>query len=40
MFLATYLRQGMDGDIDVMLGTGLQNMSCGKRLLIFDLQIM
>jgi len=40
MFLATNLRQGIDGDIDVMLGVCVQNMSCLKRLLMFDLQII
>jgi len=39
MFLGTNL-QGIDGDIEVKLGICFQNMSCDKRLLMFDLQII
>jgi len=41
MFLATNLRQVIDGDIEVMLGICVQNMPCAnnvKRLLMFDLK--
>jgi len=40
MFLASNLRQGIDGDIEVMLGIRFQNMYFDKRLLMFDLQII
>jgi len=39
MFLATNL-QGIHGGIDVMLGICVQNISCVKRLLMSDLQII
>jgi len=37
MLLATNLRQGIDGDIEVMLGICVKKM-CVKRLLMFDPQ--
>jgi len=40
MYLATNLRQVIDGDIDVMLRIFVQNISCVKGLLMFDLQII
>jgi len=40
IFLFSNLRQGIDGDIEVMLGLCVQNMSCFKRLMMFDLQII
>jgi len=38
MFLATNLRQGIDGDIEIMLLMIVQNVTCFKRLLKFDLK--
>jgi len=40
IFLATNLRQGIDGDIEIMLLMIVQNMSCFKRLLMFDLKFI
>jgi len=40
MFLATNVRQVIDGDIEIMLLMCVQNMSCFKRLLILDLQVI
>ena len=38
MFVTTNLRQGIDGDIEIMLLMIVQNMTCFKRLLMFDLK--
>jgi len=40
MFLATNLRQGFDGDIDVKLGICVEKMTCVKRLVMIELQII
>jgi len=40
MFLATNLRQGIDGDIEMMLLMIVQNMTCFKRLLMFALMFI
>jgi len=43
MSLATNLRQGIDGVIEVMLGKYVRNMPCAthvKRLLMFNLEII
>jgi len=39
-FLATNLLRGINGDIEVILGICVQNMSCVKGPLMFDLQII
>jgi len=38
MFLATNLGQWIDGEIEIMLLMIVQNMTCFKRLLMFDLK--